>query len=185
MKFLDYNKELVETQQKILMLSYLAQNQGLNEDLLEEGIKEWLQKAGLSIVKGPSIITYLDDFVSGVGTIVLAAMAGDKHKIKAQMDRFDASDLVDFLHTLDDITLGIISAPLDLIQGITGWNLKATVENGVKSAKRATTIIKSAIQTIRTNISKIAQGDNQKQLMLSIDSLDSNLPDSEIMVKVG
>ncbi len=169
--------DLIETEIKIGTLLYLANApQNMNESDLNESVKDWLKKMGLSLVKGPSFIDYINDFVSGVGTIVLAAIQGDKAKIKAQMDRFKVEDLIDFLSTLNDITLGVMSGPLKFIQVVTGWDLKASIKASIKSATTAVKTIKKALNTIRTNVEKIVTGPDQDKLMLSIQNLDDNIP---------
>lgn len=177
--FKNYNnqKDLLEAQEKIITLCYLANNQGLNEALLEEGVKDWLKKLGLSVVKSPSLIDYIDDFVSGAGTIILAAIQGDTAKIKAQMERFDVGDLIDFLHSLDNITLGIISAPLDLIQAVTGLDIKGSIDNTIRKTKSVLVTIKKALGVVKDNITKISTGVNRDKLLKSVDDLDLNLPE--------
>ncbi|MCD6435920.1 MAG: hypothetical protein J7L15_05980, partial [Clostridiales bacterium] len=72
---------LIEAEIKITTLLFLAQApQNMNESDLNEGVKDWLKKMGLSLVKGPSFIDHINNFVSGAGTIVLAAIQGDKVK---------------------------------------------------------------------------------------------------------
>ena len=148
----------------------------LNEAELNEGFKDWLKSVGMNMEKTPSVIDYMMDFTSGVGMIILAALKGDKHKIKAIADMFTFEEFADFIMSLDNITMGLISTPLAIIQAITGWDIENSVKNATKNTVKIIGNIKQAIKTIRTNTAKIMCPTKQKVIDLNISDIENNLP---------
>ncbi len=181
MTFRDY-QQITEVETKLSVLLYLSSNTQINEGIIREeqineGIKEWLKTIGITIDKGPSIIDYAMNFTSKAGMIILAAIQGDKEKIKAIVNTFSKDAFVDFLIALDDITLGIISGPLDLVSALTGWDIHSSIKSVGNKTKQAVKNIQAGIQTVKTNISKIMNPEKQKIININLDNIEKSIPD--------
>jgi hypothetical protein len=168
------------TEQRVAALIYLSVSQNMNEsidiELMDEGIKDFLKKINLGVIKGPSLIDYTLRFTSGIGMMVLAALQGDKEKVKAISTTFSKSELIDFLSTLDDITLGVISAPLKLIQAVTGWDLLGSLKKITKSTQETLKEIQGALNIIKSGVGKIMDNKKSTKVLKSISNIENNLP---------
>lgn len=120
-----------------------------SNDVLSEGImSKLLDKTGMKLTRGTSLFGYIKSASMGIASILVAAIRGDKDRIKEIMSTISKNDLIDFLMKLDASTMGLITGPIRMIEAITGWGISANI-NVMKSASTAA---KSAIATVKSNI---------------------------------
>lgn len=86
--------------------------------------KSLLGKAGFKITRSKGIISLLATAGKGLSAMMIAAMKGDKEKVKALANDVSREDVIELLLKMDKVSLGLVSAPLGLISEITGWNLE-------------------------------------------------------------
>ncbi len=175
------HREIKEAEQKILSLLYLEQininilNESSQESL-NEGFNNWLKEFGLNLKKEMGVLDYAISFTSGIGMIIIAALKGDKHKVKAIAKMYSKEELLDFLTKLDKITLGLVSAPLELISSLTGWDIVDAAHTASKNTKRVLNNIKTAIQNIKTASAKILDAPKQKIINTHLDNISLSMP---------
>ena len=183
MKFSKYLKE-DQTKEKVMMLLYVLENEDkLNEDKLNEDTKE-LQEGftdfmkSLGISKRTSAIDYFVGFATTAGKIVLAGINGDEEKIKSLLPKITKEQFLDFLISLDKITLGIITGPLELVSVITGWNLEDALVSLVKGTKRVVQNIHGTIETLKTEILSIFAPHKAQRLNTKLNYISKSIPKS-------
>ena len=188
-KYSEFLSEKIVTedmQDKINILMYLSENEMINESLdtmneaeVLEGVNNWLGKIGMKLHKGDGIIDYIKQFSTGAGKLIMAAIKGDKEKVKEIADSLEKAKVIDFLLKLDMVTLHLLSAPIHFIHGITGWDLEANLKHMVKGAESIIDMVKKAFGTIRDNIKNLAGNDKQGRVALN------NLENVFIPIKKG
>jgi len=169
-------KETIEIQDKIALLMYIVENNAIinesydmdsltetEEILIVESINSELSKMGIKLHKGTGIISYLKQFTSGASKIIIAAIKGDKEEVKKIASSLTKAKFIDFLIKLDMVTFGLLSTPLDFIQGITGWDLESDFKYMAQDAKEVISTVKKAFDTIKSNITYLF-GDNKDGL---------------------
>ena len=168
-----------ETEAKIYTLIYLSTlTNNINETDINEGLKNWLKDVGLNLQqnKTDNIIDYAMDFTSNIGMLVLAAIKRDRHQVKAIADMFDQEAFQDFLLKLDQLTLGLITGPLEFISSITGWNIVGAMDAATKNTKRVLGIINTSINNIKKNIPKIMDNTKQAVIKTHLSNIEINIP---------
>jgi len=176
MKFKDYINQTAIIEDKIATLIYLSEADFLNESDINEGIKDWLEKAGLKIHKGDGIIDYVKQFTSGTGKLILAAIKGDKEEVKRIAGTLEKAKVIDFLLKLDMATMHIVTGPIHMIDAITGWDLAVNLKSHAHTASNVLKTIWDSIKNIKTNIVNIIDAPNRNIVIKHIDDIESSLP---------
>ena len=144
-----------EYKKRIAGFLYIMENENLlTEDtrMLEEGLEGFLHKFGVHVKKGDGLIQYLTKATVGTGQILLAAMKGDKKRVKEIASKLDRGTVLDFLLKLDQATLHVVTGPIHMIDAITGWHIGAEVKKKVGNAMHA---IEKAIKELKSHVSKV------------------------------
>ena len=163
--------------QGILFLQEISINQ-LNENQLDESIKDWMEKFGLHAHKsGPGLIDYIKQFTKGAGQLILAAIKGDEKKIKELSKSIKKEDLLDFLIKLDTITLHLISGPIHMIDALTGWHIGPAIKKTAEKSKDIIKKIWQAILNIKDNVKKIMGPEHQKTVLFNLQKIEKSLPE--------
>lgn len=172
------HREIQEAEVKILSLIYLSEINVniLRESDLNEGFTSWLKDVGLNLKQKPGVIDYAMNFTSGIGMILLAALKRDKAKVKAIAQAYSKEDFVDFLLSLDELTLGLLTAPLNFISALTGWELTDALKNASKTTKKALADIKTAINNIKSSAQKILDKPKQAVINTHLKNIETNMP---------
>jgi hypothetical protein len=143
MNFNDYvliERNLIES---LLILEYgdaIILNQD-DKEMISEATRfsKVLDKIGLELEKGTGLFAHLKNASVGIVKLLVAAIKGDRARVKEIASELKKEDVIDFFMKLDVVTLGIISTPLDIINGVTGWGIK------IKSVKKVGQDLKNAI----------------------------------------
>lgn len=143
--------------------------------LVESKLHSMLSKAGLHLGKSKGLIQYVLGFGKGIGQLVVAAIRGDKEKIKSLMDSVTKEDVIDFLLKLDQATLHLVTGPIHLIDSITGWHLWAAVKSTAEKAGDVIVKIKQAIDTVKQGITKAFDTAKQKRALTHIQGIETEL----------
>ena len=167
----------------ISILLYMAENDSLNESFEEmseaqitEGVKEWLNKYGLKIHKGDGLIDYLKQFSKGAGQLILAAIKGDKEQVKKIASSLDKAKVVDFIFKLDMATMHIVTGPIHMIDAVTGWDLVANLKHAAHKVPDMLSDFFQAIERVSSTIKQVVQGQKQKTLLKTVDTLKNSIP---------
>jgi len=123
-----------------------------SDDILTEGVmSNLLDKSGMKLTKGTSLFSYIKKAGKGIGQMFIAAIRGDKDKVKEVMKSVNKQDMMDFIMKMDTATMGLVTGPIRMIEAITGWGLTANIKV-VQAAKNATKI---ALTTVKSNITSV------------------------------
>jgi hypothetical protein len=133
----------------------------------------------MKLHKGDGIIDYIKQFSTGAGKLVLAAIKGDKEKVKEISKSLDKAKVVDFLLKLDMATLHIVTGPIHFIDAVTGWDLMANIKHLSKGAKDILKTFYDAIKTVKDSITHMLDGPKQKKMLSVADKLAYNMPTIE------
>ena len=177
MKFTNYIEN--NSKEKVAMLLFVMENADhqMNEDL-QEGFVDFMKKLGLPERPNKGIIDYFVGFTSVAGKIILAAINGDDEKIRTLMPKITRQAFVDFLVTLDKVTFGIITSPLEFVSSITGWDLEAQL---TKLAKGTVTVVKNihtSISALHKEITAIFSPRKAERLNGKLNYISKNIPKS-------
>ena len=162
------NEDKLESIDKFLHSDNLEENV---EHLLSEGLMSSLKKVGSGVYNSKSVIGYLSRFSTGAGKLVVAAVKGDKEKVKKIAAGMDRATLLDFIFKLDMSTLHLITGPLHMIAGITGWDIMHDIEALSTKSKDVVIQVKKAYDKLKTVAAK-AFKDNKEKLK-AIDDLEN------------
>jgi len=116
-------KEYSEVEQAILEVAYLTV-EGMDNTLNEVNLNSVLGKAGFKVTKSKGLISILAGASKGLAQMFVAAMQGDREKVKELAKSVKREDVMTLLLKMDKLSLGLVSAPIGLISEITGWNLE-------------------------------------------------------------
>jgi hypothetical protein len=165
-----------EMQEDIHLLLYVLENEHEHtESELTEGVNDWLGKAGLKLHKGKGLINYVADFTKGAGQMILAAVKGDRAKIKQIANSIEKEQVVDFLYKLDLATMHVVTGPIHFIDAVTGWDLMVNLKSHVTKAKGYVEAFKEAIKKVKETITSIASGTKKKRLLKHVAILDQSV----------
>jgi len=110
---IEINEEYAD---KVYSLMYILENQDMlnestfSDEELTEGVNDWLNKIGLKLHKGDGLASYIKQFTTGSGKLIIAAIKGDKDKVKDIASGLTADKVLDFILKLDmDNRLGLNS----------------------------------------------------------------------------
>lgn len=175
-----FNAFITERQytEALIKLAYVVENEDKleslkehDERLLSEGLLSNLKKVGAEVYNSKSIIGYLSRFSTGAGRLIVAAVKGDKEKVKKIASNMDRATLLDFILKLDMSTMHLITGPLHMIAGITGWDIIHDVEALSTKSKEAVFQVKKAYDKLKSVAAK-AFKDNKEKLQ-AIDDLEN------------
>lgn len=142
------------------------------EDLNEASLNKLLNKIGLTLHRsGKGLVDYVKGFAQGSGRILLAALQGDKAKVKEIAQQVKKEDVIDFLLKLDMATMHLVSGPIHVVDAITGWDLWANVKHAASSAKSVYDEIKDALITAKNKIASYISGPKKQQMLDPIETL--------------
>jgi len=187
--FLEESNTSKEMQEKIALLMYMAENdEMINEsydmsnltesqkEVLLEDIKSWFHKIGLDFEKGDGIIDYISQFTVGTGKLILAAIKGDKKKVKEIADGLTRGKVIDFLFKLDILTLHIITEPIHIIDAITGWELMADIKRAAEGAVDQIKIFYDSIKKVKDTITNLLNGKKKEKMSKYANNLEHSIP---------
>ena len=118
--------------------------------------EEVLSRIGLERKQEVGLIHYLKGAAVGVSEMFFAALMGDKEKIKEVMGRVTKGKMLDFFMKIDVLTLHLLSAPLHMLDAVTGWDLHASIRNAAMQGKKAVvSTFEDAIEFIEDKIEHI------------------------------
>ncbi len=171
------HNQQIQIQEEISVLLYLQENiDNLNEVELQEGVNDWLDKVGLKLHKGKGIINYVKQFGTSIGKMILAALKGDKAKVKEYAKEFDRAEVVDFLLKLDMATLHIITGPIHFIDAVTGWDLMSNLKHIAKGTKEILQQIWQAIQNIKNKVVQVIKTPEVGVVMNNLKNIEMSIP---------
>lgn len=159
MKFQNYLTEETIKQDTALVLEAAM---FFESDRLDEGIgdsiKKFLPKLGLDVHIGPGLIQQITKGSKNVGQLLFygfkAWATNDKEaKEKAKElanTKVTKEDFMRFIFNLDKLTLHLITGPLKIIDGLTGWHIDAAV-------KKTTSDIVDRAKTTIENLKAMAK----------------------------
>jgi len=187
--FIKESNESKEIQEKVALLLYMTENMDMinesydmenlteaQETLMLEGIKDWFEKVGLTFEKGDGIIDYISQFLVGAGKIVLAAIKGDKKKIKEIASGLKKEKVIDFLLKLDVVSLHIVTEPIHIIDAVTGWDLMADIKKYADSAEDKIKIFYKAMKKVKDTLTDLFNGNKQKRMLSYATKLEKSVP---------
>jgi len=179
-----------DMEDKIALLMYMAENDEMinesydmenlteaQEEMIVEGIHDWLAKVGMKLHKGDGIIDYVLQFSKGAGQLILAAMKGDEKKVKGIAASFKKEKFLDFLLKLDMATMHIVTGPIHFIDAVTGWDLMVNLKGAAETAKDKLKNFYDAMKKVKDSISVVLGGDRQKRMLKVASNLEYNMPD--------
>jgi len=159
---------------KLSILLYLSETDcSLNERVLAEGVSEWANKVGLKIHKSKGLIDYAMNFAKGAGQMFIAAVKGDKDKIKELANSITKEEVIDFLLKLDMATMHLLTGPIHFIDAVTGWDLAVNLKKATKKAGDYMDEFKKALITVKDGVSKLFKGKNHSRVMNSINKIEA------------
>jgi len=171
-----FNAFITEQQytEALIKLAYVVEHSDkLNENVeeLSEGLMSNLKKVGAGVYNSKSVIGYLSRFSTGAGKLIVAAVKGDKEKVKKIAAGMDRASFLDFIFKLDMSTMHLITGPLHMIAGITGWDIIHDIEDLSTKSKEVVIQVKRAYDKLKTVAAK-AFKDNKEKLK-AIDDLEN------------
>jgi len=155
--YINESQELNEFESRMFVLANLMEEDlnSLNEssaEMLAEGIKDKLDKAGLKLHKGKGILDYIKNFTKGTGKLMLALFKGDTKKAKEILKTIEKEDILDFLYKLDLGTLHLVTGPLHTIDAWTGWDLSVKMKDHMQKASGVWDQLKDALHNVKQKI---------------------------------
>jgi hypothetical protein len=131
-----------------------------------KSVKKYLGKIGLDVEKeSKGIFEYILSFGKGVGRMFVALLSGDIDTAKLLLKSIKKEEVVDFLYKLDLATLHLITGPLHLLHGLTGWDILPKIEKKIeKSTKGVMQMLFDAIKKAKLAISKVFSPKKQAKL---------------------
>lgn len=171
-----YNDTVNEMSENIAALLYMVENERtVTEEELIEGVGSVLGKAGLSLHRNKGLIDYAKEFTRGAGQLILAAIKGDKKKIKNIASKIKREDVIDFLLKLDMATLHIVMGPIHVIDAVTGWELHANIKGIARNAKGFVGAFHDAIQRVKEQIMKLTKDIKRKKMLKHLAIIDLSI----------
>jgi len=181
-----------DMQDKIALLMYMAENdESINEsydmenlteaqeEVIVEGVNDWLGKIGMKLHKGDGIISYMKQFIGGAGKLIVAAVKGDKEEVKKIASSLDKAKVMDFLLKLDMATMHVVTGPIHFIDAVTGWDLMVNLKHAAEGAKNMLHSFYKAMADVKDSIKDVLGGDRQKKMMRVAQNLEYNMPNIE------
>jgi len=157
LSFSEYNNQELTEQEILLGLFYLMESSDdvLTEEYISEGIEDLLKKFGLHVSKGDGLIRYIAKFTKGAGKLLLAALKGDKAKVKELATSISKEELIDFLLKLDTLTLHMFTGPIHIIDAVTGWHIGPNIEHIAKKGADLLGKLKKTYQELKDIAKKV------------------------------
>jgi len=167
-----YNNKQLTIEEQLFALYVLADEsfENLNESTenIADKIKNKAKKIGMSFEKSKGLLDYIKQFSFGIGKIFLMIIKGDLEGAKAVIKSdFTIEDFLDFLYNLDQITLNLVTGPLGIIDGLTGWNLQTVARDQMKKAVTVTKRLRDTIIKLKNSM----KTDGDERLLSRIEAL--------------
>ena len=180
MSFMEYMEQLEEGE-----LNGTPLSESYEDGLLMEAnkFKKALEKIGLEVEYNPrgGLIQMFTKIGKTVGKIIYLATRvsfgdeGRKPELIKLLKQTKREDIIDFLLKLDLATAHVVTAPLHMIDALTGWELKAVIHKITKSADVIQVKVKHAIEDIRGAVKNMSTAifdkKSKKRLTHTIDQL--------------
>jgi len=174
MKFNSYITEQESKANIAAMLFMMEDN--LNEENLEEGLKDFMHKMGLHTSKSKGLIDYFIGFTKNAGKLIIAAMKDDKAEVKRIADLLTREEVLDFLLKLDTVTMHLVTGPIHMIDAVTGWHIGAAVKQATQKAGAVLSDIWKYIGELKIKISSTFDKTKTKILLRNLHKLEDSLP---------
>ena len=100
-------------------------------------------------------------------------------------NKIDKDDFIDFLLKLDQVFLTVLAAPLDIITGVTGWNIKKALSTSVAGVKASINNFKKAMVDVKTSIDVLLQGKNKAKIVSSLNNIEKSIPALDNIKKIN
>lgn len=150
---------------------------------VETVLNKQLNKLGLKVHKTRGLIDIIKDFGIGFGQLLVAAVKGDKAKVKQIAKSVTKEDFLDFLLKLDMATLHVVTGPIHMIDAITGWDLWANVKQkaqaaGAAASQSAQAVVKTfkdAIEYMKNKAKSIFDPKMASKLIKRIETIEKSL----------
>ena len=175
MKFHIYlTDEQIKKDTALMIEAAMFFDDGLNEGI-GDSIKKFLPKLGLHVDVGPGLIQQVGKASKNVGQLLWYAFknwaTNDKEALEKAKElantQVTKEDFVKFIFNLDKLTLHLITGPLKIIDGLTGWHIDAAVKSATSDlVDRA----KATINNLKT-MAKETTGKIQKSLVSYIHAI--------------
>lgn len=175
MKFKGYLTEDMVRQDTALMIeAAMFFDDGLNEGI-GDSIKKFLPKLGLHVDVSQGLIQQIAKGSKNVGQLLWygfkAWATNDKEAAAKAKElantKVTKEDFAKFIFNLDKLTLHLITGPLKIIDGLTGWHIDAAVKSATSDIiDRA----KATINNLKT-MAKETTGKIQKSLVSYIHAI--------------
>jgi uncharacterized protein YebE (UPF0316 family) len=132
-----------------------------------KSVKKYMGKIGLDIEKdSKGVIDYILSFGKGVGRMFVALLSGDIDTAKLLLQDIKKEDVIDFILKLDMVTVHLLSGPLHILHGLTGWEILPKIEKKIENAtKGVMQMLFDAIKKARLAITKVFSPNKQAKLM--------------------
>lgn len=179
MNFQEYLNESAEAELHIHALLFLleqdldALNESSDFEALDEAFDSHLKKIGLKLHKSKGILDYIKSFAKGAGKVIYYIIKGDHDKAKDVLKTMTKEDFLDFLYKLDLGTLHLITGPLHFIDAWSGWDLAVNMASHMKKAEDMGSILKQAIEKVKTAVVNMFTGKQQKNLLSHVDKIQA------------
>jgi hypothetical protein len=163
-------------EETLVALSFIDAYSSINEsDISEATFHDYIGKVGLKLHKSKGILDYLKNFSVGAAKLLIAAVRGDKVKVKEIASHLNKEDVLDFLFKLDTASLHLFTAPIHFIDAVTGWQLHPNVKPLIAKAETVMNDISNTINSLRSKVSKWVDDPKRKNFLDTIDTLDAML----------
>lgn len=168
--FGEYNREIV-AEQIMSVVAFMAVQKQLDEAAMDKQkliakADELLSKIGLSKRQEIGLLAYLKYAAEGILEILLYALSGDMEGVKRVASKVKKQHLIDFFLKLDVLTLHILSAPIHMIDAVTGWDLHANLRNAAtKGMKAVVQSFEDALNYIKEKLAQVNIDDDNRQVI--------------------
>ena len=143
-----------------------------SEQLTKAAIKDFLKKLGLQAHKGKGLVSYIKGFTQGVGRIVVAALKGDKKKVKEIAQSVRKEDVLDFLLKLDMATLHLVTGPIHFIDAVTGWELWANIKSAAAKADSVWDDLVATVKELKKKVVTYLSSPKKDQVLPHIETIE-------------
>ncbi len=157
----------------------LDQYDMIQENMLDEGVVKQAKNLYTDFTsqfgKKKFLHHYLLDFASTAGKMLLAAIKGDKQRVKELSLKFNRDDFFEFLWRLDSATLGILTGPIQIVEEVTGWDIKGFLKRKVKSTKKKIKDIIDTFDDLKKDLSMIFKPSKHPDVFNAVDNFKNTI----------
>lgn len=174
-EFIVQKKQEEQIKESIVMLAICSDFDinSLNESNITEAFNDKLGKFGLKLHTSTGIAEYIAKFSSASGKLIMAAIKGDKAKVKEIASKLDKGEVIDFLLKLDTLTAHLVTGPIHIIDAITGWDLMANIKAKAEVGKKVYDSIVKMVQEIKQKAYTAFA--NEPKILKAIENLEKTI----------